>query len=142
MLGLAVDSTLDPALANWIAQTQASGRVATHWPTGVLAGAMASRLNVADPTLSDPWDYRFAPSSIILLDAQSEGGGLDFGGQSARLAMMYSDTVSNAVNDVAEAVVGGLITSPIVWLAAIGFGVYLIAKHPERTRAYVQRWRT
>jgi hypothetical protein len=147
------DSGLSPSdyatLTAWIQAQPPQGRVVTHYPTGPLAGAIATRLAVQDPTLSDPNDYRFAPSNIILLDAMSSGGSLDFSGQAARLAMMYSDTVSNAVGDVASAIGTGLVSSPIIWGAAAVVALYWIVTNPEKSRAgyakgkaYVQRWRS
>jgi hypothetical protein len=139
-------------LSAWYALMKSQGRLpGIRVPSGPLQGALASRLLVPDPSLSDPNDYRVAPSNIVLLDMQSSGGSLDFSGIAAQAAMAYSDTVMGAFNDVLSfggALGLGLLEQPFVWIGAAAFAMYLIVKNPERARAgyakgkaYVQRWR-
>lgn len=148
--------TRNPDIAAWVAETKAAGRVVVRFPTGVLKGALASRLAVPDYTLgADMWDYRYAPSTIVFLDMQEPGGSLDIDGNTAQVLMTYSDSVKGAVKAVAQFALDTALdlakeaaSIPLVWVLVAGYAAFWVVTNPEQARtgyargkAYAQRWR-
>lgn len=150
---MASQAILD-ALQEWVAEMKDAGRVVTRYPKGLLAGQLASRLRVPDPSLGDTTfdqlDYRFAPlfvraednweslgQEIILMGEQLGGNVRDF----------VDDVVTGAgtvVHEGVKIVGSGLaaaigIPPALLWLGIVA-GVYYVVVNPGRARSYVRSW--
>jgi hypothetical protein len=136
----------------WAREIRASGRVYTHYPTGLLKGQPASRLQERDDTLDDPWNYQLAP-----LPVRADYNTRVAVGEIVQAVQSTADDVTSfafeelptAAGTVLHEVVAGsgnLVSSalgipPAVLWGALAALAYVVLRNPERSRAYVARWR-
>jgi len=148
---MALDQATLDAVDAWAAQMMATGRVATRYPSGVLAGQLASRLETPDPTLGPApaaWDYQLAPFLVRVADNLSSTS------DDVTLALMdYSNNVLGFTADLASA--AGAVTHVVVqtagdavaaaigipaWMlwAGLAVGSYYVLTNVGATKRYVR----
>ena len=140
----------------WVNDMVAQGRVATREPSTVsslLAGQLASRLAVPDPSLGAgpaQWDYELAPFTLRVADNWATTSD-----ELNQALMSYSQSVlgftsdlASSVGDVAHVVVttaGEAAAAAIgiptwaLW-GALALGGYYVLTHVGQTRQYVKSW--
>lgn len=150
---MALDPTTLDALQAWVNQMASSGRVATRYPSGILEGQLASRLDVPDPTLgAEPaeWDYQLAPFTLRVADNWQSTTD-----EFRQALMAYSQDVLGFTTDLAGAAgavvhqtfsfvgdaAGAAFGVPpwMVW-GALGLGGYYVLTHVLETKRYVKSW--
>jgi len=150
---MAVSSGTVDAIHAWVASTIATGRVPTRMPSGWLAGQLASRLAVANPSLgSGPaqWDYELAPFLVRVADnwqditSEIDAQAADLGGfvtnLPANVAAGVGQTTHVLVATAADGVAAALGVPAWALWTGLAFASYYVVTHVGETKRYVKQW--
>lgn len=150
---MSLDATTLAAVESWVTDMANTGRVATREPPEVnalLAGQLASRLNVPNPALGAgpaQWDYQLAPFLVRVADNYQateddllsaldtySSSVVGFTQDLAAGAGSVVHVVLATTGDAVAAAIG--IPSWLLW-GGIAFGAYFVLTHLGETKRYV-----
>jgi len=151
---MSLDAATLAAVESWVTDMAATGRVATREPSTVnalLAGQLASRLAVPDPSLGlgpNQWDYQLAPFLVRVADnyqateddllAALDNYSTGIIGFTQDLATNVGDVAHVVVQTAGDAVAAAIgIPGWLLW-GGLAFGAYYVLTHVGETKSYVR----